>query len=163
MDVATLRELYGFNSWANSRILAAVAGVPPADFLRDLRTSHRSIRDTLVHVLSAEWIWLERWKGSSPPAMLAPEDFPEVDAIRTRWGAVERDRDAFMASLSEDRLKEPLSYVNLKGERFTYPLWQQMFHVVNHGSYHRGQITTLLRQVAREPLATDYLVYRDEG
>src|SRR2546427_7669347 len=52
-----------------------------------------------------------------------------------------------LAHLTEDRLTRPLTYKNLKGETWTYSMWQTLWHVVNHQTYHRGQVTTLLRQL----------------
>ncbi len=68
----------------------------------------------------------------------------------------------FIEALTPQRLREELAYINLKGQRYSYPLWQQLVHVVNHSSYHRGQVTTLLRQLGDEAVSTDFLVYFDE-
>lgn len=56
-----------------------------------------------------------------------------------------------------------IAYVNTKGERWEYPLGRLMQHVVNHSTYHRGQVTTLLRQLGVKPLATDLLVFHDQA
>ena len=110
----------------------------------------------------AEWIWLERWRGNSPRSLPFSLDFPDVEAIRTRWLDVEREQREFLDALDPARLAEVISYVNLKGETFAYPLRRMLQHVVNHSSYHRGQIATLLRQLGATPLSTDLLLYDDE-
>jgi uncharacterized damage-inducible protein DinB len=124
--------------------------------------SFSSVRDTLAHILGAEWIYLERWQGRSPKASLDPATFPTVQSLESRWETVERDQMQFIEALTPQRLREELAYVNLRGQRYSYPLWQQLVHVVNHSSYHRGQITTLLRQLGAEAMSTDFLVYFDE-
>ncbi|HYV42997.1 MAG TPA: DinB family protein [Thermoanaerobaculia bacterium] len=53
------------------------------------------------------------------------------------------------------------SYVNVKGETWPYPLHEMLVHVVNHSTYHRGQVATMLRQLGKTPLSTDYLVLLD--
>ena len=68
---------------------------------------------------------------------------------------------SYLSGLQEGTLDHPLSYMNLKGERWTYPLWQTLLHVVNHQTYHRGQITTLLRQLGAAAPTIDYLVMQD--
>jgi uncharacterized damage-inducible protein DinB len=163
MDLATIGALYRYNSWATARVLDAVSPLPEADFTRDLKNSHGSIRDTLTHVVWSEWIWLERWKGESPTTVFSPEEFPTPDSLRLRFHAVATARSVFLDDLAPERLNDVVEYKNMKGETWRYPLWQQLHHVVNHSTYHRGQVTTMLRQLGAEPLGTDFLVYYDEG
>lgn len=163
MHVDEIGTLYAFNRWATGRLLEAAGRLSPADFGRDLGTSHRSVRGTLVHTLWAEWIWLQRWLGASPKRAFTEDDLPDPPAIASRWDEVERERRAFIATLTDDRLLASVSYDNLHGERYEYPLVHMIQHVVNHSSYHRGQVVTLLRQLGQTPPATDFLVFFDEG
>ena len=159
MDTSTIRRLYDYDRWANTRTLEAASKLASEQFLKDLGSSHRSIRNTLVHILSGERTWLTRWKGSSPQNMLDPERFPAVEALRAGWAELEKELRAFLDSLSDERLRAAVSYKNLEGKSFAHPLWEQMAHVVNHGTYHRGQVTTMLRQLGAEPVATDLSVF----
>jgi uncharacterized damage-inducible protein DinB len=161
MDLESIRELYGYNRWANARSLEAAAAVSTEDFTREVGGSFASLRGTLAHMYGAEWIWLQRWKGISPRQLPFSLEFPDVASIRSRWQAVENERQVFLDALDPARLAEVLSYVNLQGQTFAYPLRRMLQHVVNHGTYHRGQITTLLRQLGAVPLATDLLLYDD--
>lgn len=158
-----IRTLFSYNRWANHRLLAASEPLSPSDFARDLGTSHGSLRGTLVHTLWSEWIWLQRWRGASPRQLFAEDQFPDVAAIGARWAAVERDREDLLGGLTDDMLLAPVAYENLQGQRWSYPLGHMMQHVVNHSSYHRGQIVTLLRQLGWTPPTTDFLVFFDEG
>lgn len=163
MNIDELRTLYAFNRWATDRLIGVARLLSPADFTRDLGTSHGSVRGTLVHILWAEWIWLQRWLGVSPRQVFAEDEFPDVDAIESRWCDVERDRQDFIVALTEDRLRARLSYENVQGQRWEYSLAHMMHHVVIHSCYHRGQVVTLLRQLGQTPPATDFLVFFDEG
>lgn len=163
MDLATIRELYDYNRWANARTLDAASRAPADGFSRDLGGSFGSLRGTLTHLFGAEWIWLERWRGTSPRSLPSAADFPDVEAIRGRWSDVERGQQEFLSGLDAGRLREVVSYVNLKGQTFAYPLWRMLLHVVNHSSYHRGQVATHLRQLGATPLSTDLLLYDDEN
>ncbi|MEE9289168.1 MAG: DinB family protein [Bacteroidota bacterium] len=156
-----IRALYEYNRWANGRVLDAASTLNPRDFTKNLGSSYGSVRDTLVHVLSAEWIWLKRWKGISPEAMLVPSDFPTTSSLRTRWADVEREQVEFVSELTQEATEMVVAYVNTEGESWNYPLWQLLQHVVNHSTYHRGQITTMLRQLGAHPVATDFLVFQD--
>jgi len=161
MDVERIRALSEFNRWANAAVLDAVSALRPEEWTRDLKNSFPSVRDTLVHILWAEWIWLRRWKGVSPKLMFDPAEFPTVSVLRKKWGDVEREQAELVAGLSEESLGTVIEYVNTRGESFRYPLWQMLQHVVNHSTYHRGQITMMLRQLGATPVATDFLVFYD--
>jgi uncharacterized damage-inducible protein DinB len=142
-------------------MLDAAAALTAEQFTRDLSSSHHSVRDTLVHILSGEWIWLRRWQGTSPKAMFNPADFPSVELLRAQWVEVERDQTDFILSVTDESLETVIAYINTKGEEWKYPLGQMMQHLVNHSSYHRGQVTTMLRQLGVGAVATDFLVFID--
>jgi uncharacterized damage-inducible protein DinB len=162
MELNNIRQLYDYNRWADRRILTVASILASDDFIRPMGNSFSSVRDTLAHILSAEWIWLERWQGRSPKALLDAATFPTVQSLESRWEIVEHDQTQFIEALTPQRLGEELAYINQKGQHYSYPLWQQMVHVVNHSSYHRGQVTTLLRQLGTEAVSTDFLVHYDE-
>src|SRR5207249_358578 len=147
MDVQRVQALYEFNRWANGLVLAAVSALGPEEWTRDLGNSFPSVRDTLVHILWAEWIWLMRWKGRSPKSVFDPAEFATVSVLRAKWSEVEREQAEFVAGLRDESLGSVIEYVNTRGETFAYPLWQMLQHVVNHSTYHRGQITMMLRQL----------------
>ena len=163
MNKQDIEKLYRYNRWANTQVLDFAAKLTPEQFVRDLQTSHRSVRGTLAHILAAEWIWLERWKGVSPTALLDPADFPTVDSVRTRLSDVETECEKFIGGLTDQKLDEPLTYTNTRGEQWTYTHSQMLQHVANHSSYHRGQVVTLLRQLGAEVLPVDLLVFVDRG
>jgi len=155
MNRQDILRLYDYNAWANARVLRAAEPLAPEAFLRDLKNSFPSVRDTLVHILGAEWIWLRRWHGESPSQILAPADFPALDSLKDRYATLEKERRAFLESLSERRLAQPFHYKDVAGKAHTLLLVQSLQHVVNHGTYHRGQITTMLRQLGATPVSTD--------
>jgi uncharacterized damage-inducible protein DinB len=157
-----LGRLFQYNNWANHRVLRAAATLTTDQFKRDLGSSYGGVRGTLVHIMSAEWIWLERWKGVSPQRMLDEAEFADVLALKERWRVIEEHRDGWFAALPEKDVAGTVPYANLKGDRFENPLWQLVQHVVNHSSYHRGQVTTLLRQLGAKPVSTDLVAWDRE-
>jgi len=156
-----IQYLFEYNNWANGKTLDAVSQLTPEQFLKDLHSSHRSVRDTLSHILAAEWIWLERWKGTSPKALLDPAEFPTAESVRRKLSQVETERAEFINGLTDESLAQPITYTNTKGEQWTYQLGHMLQHVANHSSYHRGQVTTMLRQLGFEPAPVDLLVFMD--
>jgi uncharacterized damage-inducible protein DinB len=157
-DVTYLNE---YNQWANARMLDVASKLSPEQFMADLRSSHRSVRDTLAHTLAAEWIWLERWKGTSPKALLTAADFPTVESLRARWAQLENDYTEFFSGLTDESLGKVIAYTNTKGEQWQYPLGSMIQHLMNHSTYHRGQVTTMLRQLGAEVTPVDLLVFMD--
>ncbi len=161
MLASYLRTLYDFNAWANGRILDTAAALTPEQLLDGSGGSFSSVRDTLVHIMSAQWMWLSRWKGTSPRAMLDPGEFADVAAIRARWADVERDTQLFVGALDEDSLARLITYKNTHGQPWTYPLWQMLVHQANHATQHRSEIAVTLTQCGHSPGELDFLRYID--
>jgi uncharacterized damage-inducible protein DinB len=162
MLLDVIRSLYQYNAWANHRILIAVSTLTAEQFLARAGSSYPSVRDTLVHTMSAEWIWLSRWKGSSPSAMFGATDFPKLQSIQTRWGTIEAETQQFIDQLNPLQLGEVVAYVNTRGEKWSYPCWQQMIHQVNHATQHRSEVAAILTHFGFSPGDLDYLVYVDD-
>ncbi len=156
-----LRQLYEYNYWARDRQLEVCRKLSDEQFTRAVGGSFASLRDTLAHVAWAEWIWCERWNGRSPRTASNPGQFANLGALEEYWRGVEREVRAFVSSISDAKLAQPLTYTNLAGVQWTYPLGDAMFHLMNHGTYHRGQVTMLLRQLGAKPVEVDYLVMSD--
>jgi uncharacterized damage-inducible protein DinB len=162
MDVDAIRSLYGYNRWANQRLLGLAEALPAEHTRERLGASFDSIHGTLAHILAGEMIWLSRWRGVSPPRLLGGDDFPDLGAIRAGWSEQQRDLDAFLAALTPARLTETIGYTNTQGERWTYPLWQMLVHLVNHGTHHRSELADMLTRAGLAPPPLDLLVYYDE-
>ena len=154
--------LYEFNAWANRRMLGAVAAVKQEDFLRPMGSSFDSLRDTAAHIYGAEWVWLERFQGRSPGSLPDVAEFQDVASLRERWTELEARLLKFVGSLTQEDLNRVIEYKTLKFGAYSNPLWQSMQHVVNHGTYHRGQVTTLLRQLGAQPVLTDLMHFYRE-
>lgn len=162
--IDAIRELYDYDRWANRRTLDAVSRLDAAAFTEDMGSSYPSVRDTLVHIMSAEWVWLMRWQGESPTGMPASWELSTFDALRTKWEEVERELAAFVAGLDDADLDRVVDYRNTRGTPYANSMAQMLRHVVNHSTYHRAQVTTLLRQLGAEPVNTDLITfYRETG
>lgn len=157
-----IRELYRFNTWANERMFASTSLLSEAELTRDLRSSYPSIRDTLVHMVGADWVWLSRWHDISPTSFPDAPHLTTHAIIHERWRDVDTQRDRFLKSLDEEAIDRVIAYTNFAGAHFAFPLWQMLRHVVNHCSYHRGQVTTMLRQLGHTPQATDMILMYQE-
>lgn len=165
MNVGNLHLLLDYHYWARDRVLDAVEPLTPDQFTRDLGSSFRSVRDTLAHIYSAEWVWFSRWRGHSPTVHVPPETFADVAAIRGAWSGHEAEMRAFLAGVDENGTSRVIEYKLFNGQASASVFWQMLQHVVNHASYHRGQVTTMLRQLgAAPPKSMDLIAYyRERG
>ena len=157
-----LDRLLEYTVWANHRVMRVAATLSPDEFRRDLRSSHGGVRGTLTHMLGAEWIWLERFKGVSPTRGLDESEFADIVALRDRWTLIEKHRADWFRSLREQDCRALVSFRTLAGVAHETPLWQLLQHVANHASYHRGQVIALLRQLGARTVSTDMLFWDRE-
>lgn len=162
MTPEEMRVLFDYNAWANHRALDAAAALTTEQFVKTMGSSFESVRDTLAHICGAEWIWLERFQGRSPASLPDAAECADVESLRAKWAGQEGRLLAFVGKLTQEDLNRVMEYKTLKFGVYRNPLWQSMQHVVNHGTYHRGQITTLLRQLGAQPILTDLMHYYRE-
>jgi uncharacterized damage-inducible protein DinB len=164
MDLNDIRQLLDYTEWANVLGLDAAAKLSDEQLRQDVRISHGSIFGTLLHMAGAEWIWLERWHGRSPQG---PEGWsqwkvdacPDLATLNDRWSEVVDRRAQFISTLDQPRLLAELSFKLLSGDSGSMPLVDQMQHVVNHATLHRGQVVGMIRQLGIAPPVTDLLFY----
>ena len=158
-----LTTLLDFHYWARDRVLAAAAALTAEQFTRNLGSSFPSVRDTLVHLYSAEWNWYQRWHGTAPSAMLDPLEYPDVGRLQAAWAEHEARMRAYLASLDDAGVRQVIEYRALQGQPYRSAIWEMFHHVVNHGTYHRGQVQTMLRQLGAPPARSlDLIVFYRE-
>ena len=169
MDVADFRTLYDFNSWANRRTLEASAALTPEQFTRDLGSSFNeemkvAAVKALAHLATVEWVWLERWHNRTPSGLPVAADFPDFESVRRRLTDIDRNLIDYVASLTPQDIQRIVQFKTLAGVEISQPLWQCLQHLANHGSYHRGQVATMLRQLGAKPTGTDLIgFYRERS
>jgi len=164
MNLSDIRHLFDYTEWANDLAMEAADELPDGDLRRDVSISHRSIFGTLLHMAGAEWIWLERWHGRSPAkaeawSVWSPESCADLAALNDRWSEVVDQRAQFISGLDEERLVADLPFKLLSGDPSSMRLVDQMRHVANHATLHRGQVVGMIRQLGIDPPSTDLLFY----
>jgi uncharacterized damage-inducible protein DinB len=160
INAGDARDLLLYMLWADRQILKSVRAVRPEDLNRDAGVSFRSILGTMTHVLGSQRTWLARFLGHHPEA--GPTDFPDLLSWITAWEENASGVEAFLAGLTDDQLAAPLTWTSAKGVTYTQPLWQTVLQVVNHATYHRGQIVSLLRQMGYHAESTDLIRFFSE-
>ncbi len=150
-----------YSQWTTDRSIEAVGPLTVEERNRYIYTSHHGVLGTLVHIYQADRIWLSRLDGS-PRLTLA--DFNETFTLETlavTWTKIHADLQSWAGALTDDAVTGTLKYVNIQGHPYELPVWQVILHVVNHASYHRGQITAMLRQLNHKPTVTDLAAYNN--
>ncbi|HYL55236.1 MAG TPA: DinB family protein [Gemmatimonadales bacterium] len=164
MTVAEVRELFSYNAWANRRIFAALRTLSSEAYFRELKSSHGGLHGTLCHLVWAEQLWLNRWTGKPKPAVHQGKDLATLDTAVRRWEEIERERSTFLDGFPDPRLGAAVVVRPSTGGEFRHTFQEMFRHAVDHSSYHRGQIVTMLRQVGVAPPNTGLIVfYRERG
>ena len=160
-----LHFLIDYHYWARDRVLDAASTITPEQFLRPMGSSFSSMRDTVAHICAAERIWIARLKGEKPQGLLNADRIPDPAAARREWAELEGEMREQLAGLGPEAIERTINYRDLRGNEQSDPVWQIVQHVVNHGTYHRGQITTMLRQLDAAPPASMDLIafYRERN
>ncbi len=162
MRYTEAQDLFAYNRWAAARTFAAVEALSEEQRRAPIVSSFPSIAATLAHIVGAEWIWLRRWQGTSvteAPAWVAAGDFATV---RAKFNEVDIERDGLISSVGEVGFDGEIVYRTMAGVEGHNKLSDLIRHVVNHGTYHRGQVATMLRQLGAKPPQIDYVAYLRE-
>ena len=155
-------SLFAYNRWADERVLAACRGLSPEQYARELPGGMTPLRSTLVHLAGATHAWARRLAGETVTKLPADEDVPTFDGAARMLAEAQAALDRLAPSLTPERLATIFTYRNLKNEEKSLPLWCVLRHVVNHGSYHRGQIAVKLKRLGVEPPQTDFVFWAIE-
>ena len=159
MTHAEIKSLFEYNKWATERILEVASTLQPEKYAQHLGSSHGGIHGTLVHALAANRLWLDRLTGRPQPVMLSEKDLPTLTTVRDEWSTWKVEMDQYLETLSDIGLTETFSHQDSKGNTYSYPLYQVLQHLVNHSTFHRGQVVSMLRQQGVKPVNSDLIYY----
>lgn len=163
MQADDIRLLFDYSYWANARVLKTAANLSYEQFIAPGAAGQGGVRDTLVHILGAEYIWRQRCQEEiSPTRLPGEEDFPDLASLVVIWREEEAKMRDYLALLDDEALIGIKRYANTKGVAFENVLWQILAHVVNHGTQHRSEIAVLLTTYGRSPGDLDFIVYLRE-
>ena len=162
LTAAAARELLLYMLWADRHVMQAVRGVREEDLTRNAGVSFGSMLGTLAHILGSQRMWLSRFQGISLDRVPSIQDFPDRMSWITGWEETAAQVEAFLAGLTDEQLAAPVTWTTTTGETYTRFLWQPVLHLVNHATYHRGQVVSLLRQMGYGAPTTDLIYYFHE-
>ena len=161
MAIELIRQLYDYHRWANRRLFDVAS--PLGDAVgRDMgkHWSVPTVKGMFAHLYGADFIWLARWKGSSPPRLPGDADFATLADLRPKWDALEAEQRAFVEGLTDADLVRSINYRNTEGAEWSVALGPLLQHVVNHATHHRSEIATMITLISGSPPDTGINTYR---
>jgi uncharacterized damage-inducible protein DinB len=159
MTLQEIKTLVAYSAWATNRIFEALEALSPEETMRDMKSSHGSIHGTLTHLVGAEKIWLSRMSGTPDKATIKPTDVPTVADVKTTWEQTGFALAKFLGLQTDKKLEDTFGFLTLTGEQFTYRYGEALQHVVNHSTFHRGQVVALMRQMGHKPPDTGLTIF----
>lgn len=163
MSPSEALSLFDYDQWATTKQLEVIRTLSKEQYERDLGSSYGGIGGTLVHIYGAQQTWYTRWIGDTPTGIAGIADVPTFALLEDKWSTLRRGLQEFASSLTEEKLLAPLAYKDLKGNPVRQPMGNLIRHVINHSTYHRGQLTTMFRQVGVTPPGSiDLITYYRE-
>jgi uncharacterized damage-inducible protein DinB len=164
MTLQEIKLLVAYNRWANQRLFEVLSQLPAEPYTREMNSSHGGIHGTLAHIVGAERNWLIRWLGSREATTLASGQLASLSDLRMYWEKTGDEMIRFLETLTDQKLQEAITTTNARGKTFVAKYWQMIQHLVDHSSYHRGQIVTMLRQLGVQPPSTGLMrLYQETG
>jgi uncharacterized damage-inducible protein DinB len=157
MNADAFRHLYGYH-FSENRITwdKYVMQLTDAQFTQPASYSHGSVRDQIVHLMSADEMWFSELQNAKPPEPF-PAEINDRAAIRARWDRIERGMRNYLASLQDDMLfQKPI--VEPEEDQVLFA-WQVLLHVVNHATDHRAQLLRQINDLGVKTVSQDYIFY----
>lgn len=157
MNADAFRHFYGYHFSENRKLWEQyVAPLSQERFTQEVKYSHGSVRDQIVHLVSVDDTWFSGLRGVEIPEPLNPADFDDRSKLRAHWDAVEQTMRAYLDNLRDDALpQKPFP----DGEDKDLLTWQVLLHVVNHGTDHRAQLLRALNDLGVKTTSQDYIFY----
>ena len=152
-----LKQYASYNLWATSRILDQIVLLPEEKQKFTLPSSFKTLYETCLHIWDAESIWWQRMKLQERivrPSENFSGSFSEISTSLANQSKLWED---WVSAASELSLDHVFQYYTTKKELIKLPVYQMLLHVFNHGTYHRGQLVNMLRQIGVEKIPqTDF-------
>ncbi len=147
-----------YNLWANGKIVEFLKSVDDRLLDKELKSSFSTVRKTFYHIWDAEIIWLKRVKGESVTTWPSENNTTDEENSFSAFLKNSEELLDFVSNKKRDFLDSKITYTNIKGNKYTNTIEDVLFHVVNHSTFHRGQLVTMLRELGYENFQAQDLI-----
>lgn len=172
MKIDEIKLLYGYNDWADMRLLAACARVSPEQYAARDSYGHGGLRATMVHILDNIWQQRITLQGyyQNPLADEAAYDATELheDALPTfallqkRWKIEQQEMWAYLNTLTDETLNNTIRYV-IPGAVRQRVVWHILVDLILHATQHRSESAALLTSYGQSPGDFDFMLFQKEA
>ncbi|WP_068783320.1 DinB family protein [Paenibacillus phocaensis] len=151
-----ISHLYGYNVWANERVLHHLQSLPVEIFHKEVNLGFKSLAEVIGHIASADEVWFSRMKEEKPSRFVT-KPFVNIEEASNYFNKLQTQIHQYLLSMND--VEKRVTYRNAAGQEFQYSISEIIQHIVNHGTYHRGNISTMLRYLGYKGIKIDYFVY----
>ncbi|GAB1420294.1 hypothetical protein MASR2M15_03840 [Anaerolineales bacterium] len=160
MNPEALQDFFNYQFWAYERLWDCISFLNDEEFVQGIDYSVGSIRNHLVHVISATNRWFQRLEGQTPTERLNPDDFATIEACHQAWNHYKNNWQTYLDSLTTESLLKPVEWSVRDDDVRETVLWELLLHVANHMGDHRVQILVMLHTRYQAPtFEQDFLFY----
>jgi uncharacterized damage-inducible protein DinB len=153
----TFELMARYNQWMNEKLYQVCAGISDQERKKDLGAFFKSVHGTLNHLLYGDKAWMARFRGKPfAVSAIGEELHQDFDGLRADRRALDQQILHWSHVLSPQWLDAAFEYTsNVDGKTRVLPAWVLVMHMFNHQTHHRGQVTTLIKQLGHDPGITD--------
>jgi len=153
-------QLSNYNVWANDIVCSWLEKISEEQWAQHVTSSFNSIQETVLHIIAAEHIWLQRMNKEENQVWLQSTFTGTKDEHIAFWKNTSAGLKDFVTSFDENNMQQNLDFKRLNGDAYSMPFYELLAHIFNHSTYHRGQLVTMLRQIGFTNVeSTDMLLF----
>ncbi|RAK13968.1 putative damage-inducible protein DinB [Anoxybacillus vitaminiphilus] len=149
-------QFFDYHSWATKQLIEHLSKLPKEIMNKEVNSVFPSISQTFAHMYAVDELWFLRISGKSVNS-IEPKPFKTIQEINDAFTYLHNEMLQFLNF--KDDLEQTVIYTNTKGQRFSNSIREMIYHIVNHGTYHRGNISAMIRQLGYQGVSTDYIYY----
>ena len=160
MKVNEIATLFDYDCWATEKVMKETVNLSTEQLKAQTECSHGSLKGTIVHIISAEWIWRQRCQyGISPDNFIDENLFPNFEALSMLLLEEQSEMRKYLSTLSKSDLQSTIEYKTTTGAGYKNFLWHILVQLFNHGTHHRSEIAGMLTRYGHSPGDLDFIFY----
>jgi uncharacterized damage-inducible protein DinB len=154
-------RLTEYNYWANEKLSNRILELDEETIVKQVNSSFPSIKETLLHISDAEQMWLSRVKGNPLDEWPSKSFEGTKEILIHHFLTPSISWKRYISELDDGGLTQQFTYQNSKGKEFSNKVADAVTQVMNHSTYHRGQLASIFHQLEETNIPqTDFIKYQ---